>query len=826
MANVTYTVKKGDTLSGIASKYNTTVKNLASLNSISNVNLIYVGQVLTISRSDGATNSDGTPKPVTDTTNNSNKANIVHFGLQSNTDRTAFATWSWSKDNTENYETEWYYYVDKIWFKGNDSTTEDKESIYNAPSNAVKVKFKVKPIAKTHKVNGKDTAYWTAEWSTVKTYSFSDNPPTKPSAPTVEVEDLKLTATLENLDVNGTHIEFQVVSNNSKVFATGKAKITTGYVSYSCSLKSGSEYKVRCRAIRDDLKSDWSEYSSNYKTEPAASSGITSCKATSETSIYLEWKKSSTATSYDVEYATKKTYFDRTDQTTIVSGIELNYREFIGLATGEEYFFRVRSVNDQGESAWTAIKSVVIGKDPSAPTTWSSTTTGITGENVTLYWMHNCEDGSTQKAAQIELIIGGETTTKTIDTSAEEDDEKTMYYALSTSGYTEGTKIQWRVRTKGVTNKYGEWSIQRTIDIYAPPTASVTITDTTGATIDTITSLPFRIAVETGPDTQSPVSYHVSIVANESYSTVDNIGNDANISAGDEVYSKHYDTSDQLLLELSAYSVSLENSISYTTKVTVAMDSGLTAEATADFDVAWTDVTYHPNAEISVDNTTLTAFIRPFCEDIDGTPIEGITLSLYRREFDGSFTELATGLDNVRGTFVTDPHPALDYARYRVVAKDSATSSTSYYDIPGYPVGEPAIVIQWDDKWTNLDVVGEDEREDPTWSGSMLKLPYNVDVSDNYAPDVSLVKYIGRSHPVSYYGTQRGETASWSTEIPKSDKETLYALRRLATWLGNVYVREPSGSGYWANVTVAFSQKHLDVIIPVTLTVTRVEGGA
>ena len=107
----------------------------------------------------------------------------------------------------------------------------------------------------------------------------------------------------------------------------------------------------------------------------------------------------------------------------------------------------------------------------------------------------------------------------------------------------------------------------------------------------------------------------------------------------------------------------------------------------------------------------------------------------------------------------------------------------------------------------------------------MLKLPYNIDVSNSHKPDVELVEYIGRSHPVSYYGTQVGETASWSVDIPMSDKETLYAIRRLAKWMGNVYVREPSGSGYWANIKVSFSQKHRDVVIPVTFDITRVEGG-
>ena len=44
----TYTVKSGDTLSGIASKFGTTYQKIAQLNGISNPNLIYPGQVLKI----------------------------------------------------------------------------------------------------------------------------------------------------------------------------------------------------------------------------------------------------------------------------------------------------------------------------------------------------------------------------------------------------------------------------------------------------------------------------------------------------------------------------------------------------------------------------------------------------------------------------------------------------------------------------------------------------------------------------------------------------------------------------------------------------------
>ncbi|MCC8023505.1 MAG: LysM peptidoglycan-binding domain-containing protein, partial [Clostridiales bacterium] len=58
-ASTTYTVKSGDTLTAIAARYGTTVSALVSLNNISNPDLIYVGQVLQIPSSSGSSGSSG-----------------------------------------------------------------------------------------------------------------------------------------------------------------------------------------------------------------------------------------------------------------------------------------------------------------------------------------------------------------------------------------------------------------------------------------------------------------------------------------------------------------------------------------------------------------------------------------------------------------------------------------------------------------------------------------------------------------------------------------------------------------------------------------------
>ena len=886
------TVESGDTLSAIARDHAggaSNYKKLAAINNIPNPDLIYIGQKIYLTES-GSSDSGTTTNNA-----NSNAVTIDHFGLQSNNEKTLFATWSWSKHSqTASYRALWIYGTgDGVAFIGSDNTktvdevvpAASKQDTFTIPSQATVVKLKVKPISKTYKQGDKDVTYWTADWSTEKEYNVSDLPPTKPNTPTVEIKQYTLTATVDGAEnLNATSIQSQIVKDDEKVYKTGTANIVTGHASYSCSVDAGSKYKVRCRSCRGDKYSEWTAYSGNEGTIPSIPTGITTIRGTSETSIYLEWASVASAESYDLEYTTEKRYFDGSDQVTAINDIKTTNYEKTGLTAGEEYFFRVRAKNTDGESGWSDVKSVVIGEKPAAPTTWSSTTTAITGETVNLYWVHNARDESSQTYAELELYIDGVLETHEIKNDrSEEDKDKTSSYSLSTSSFVEGTSIQWRVRTAGVTMEYGDWSIQRTVDVNAPPTLSFRVTDKDGNVLSTITSFPFYVYALGGPSTQVPIGYHLSIEANSSYETADSIGNVKMVNAGDSVYSKYFDISDELLVEMSAGNVDLENNVSYTVRCIVSMNSGLTAEESVTINVSWADVDYLPNAEIGIDQDTLTASIRPYCQDntfgyyqvtqsgntytksntklngvffesaladtftttgepvyrgttssgsevyyceaISSTKITGVNLAVYRREFDGSFTELATGLDSSRDTTVTDPHPALDLARYRIVATSQSTGAVSYYDLPGHPVGCKSIVIQWNEAWSNFDAKSTDALESPPWAGSLLKLPYNIDVSDTNNSDVALIEYIGRAHPTTYYGTQLGQTATWSVAIRKDDEETLYGLRRLAKWLGDVYVREPSGSGYWATISVSFSQKHRELTIPVTLDITRVEGG-
>lgn len=890
----THTVVKGDTLSAIAKKYGTTVNYLAKLNNIANVNLIYVGQVLKISETVTVTPS----KPSTSSApvkSLPTQATITAFGLQADTDRTFFATWSWSRGYTDKFDIRWFYgTANNIKFTGSTTSVDSidnsrPQSTYTPPENATYISFQVKPIATTHKVNDVDTPHWTAQWSTEKFYYMKDLPPDTPSGtPTVTLEDYTLKIEISGVSSGVDEVEFEIVQNDSKIYKVGKSKPSTSVAKYSCNVSPGYDYKVRCRPVKNKIYGEWTGYSDNVHTKPNKPTEITELRAVSETVVSLTWSKVTTAETYDIEYATVLDYLGASNASTTINNVAEPRYTITGLTSGEKYFFRVRAVNDQGQSDWTEASSIVLGGVPAAPTTWSSTSTAVVGEEMKLYWMHNSKDGSKETKAELKYTANNGTPVikEVLKTNVSDD---VSYYYLSTRSFTEGASIKWLVRTAGVTGEYGPWSATRMISIYAPPSLSLILSNDQAASsaIKEVTKYPFYVTANAGPDSQKPIGFHISVISKDSYETVDEYGDVKMIAEGQEIFSKFYDTNTQTLsVKMTPGDIDLENNCRYELTCVVTMDTGLTEEEKVTFRVSLNETEYYPTAEVLFDEKTLSAYIRPYCTErpyifykvtynsadntykrtstvidplegssvnnaltdmddlvflgVDATStstyftvvqsdrenlVENVTLSVYRHEYDGRFTTIATDISNTDSIYVTDPHPPLDSAKYRIVSTDTTTGNISYADLPGYTVGVKSVVIQWDETWSNLQVMGDDPIDEVTWAGSVLKLPYNIDVSDSNTMDVSLIEYIGRSHPVSYYGTQLGTSSTWNVDIPKTDKSTLYGLRRLAIYAGDVYVREPSGSGYWANISVSFSQKHREMIIPVTLEIKRVEGG-
>ena len=106
-ATKNYTIKKGDTLSGIAQRYGTTVGTLQSLNHIQNPNLIYAGSILkipTTTTSSGTKTSSSTSKKTTSTASKSQSSTKPVYKPSSQAQNAQNQLTKWEQNKPGKYE--------------------------------------------------------------------------------------------------------------------------------------------------------------------------------------------------------------------------------------------------------------------------------------------------------------------------------------------------------------------------------------------------------------------------------------------------------------------------------------------------------------------------------------------------------------------------------------------------------------------------------------------------------------------------------------------------------------------------------------------------
>lgn len=398
--------------------------------------------------------------------------------------------------------------------------------------------------------------------------------------------------------------------------------------------------------------------------------------------------------------------------------------------------------------------------------------------------------------------------------------------------------------------KYKQWeldgdfsdkSIVREFTVFEEPRLNAEIKNQNNLPVDEINGYPFYISFNTRPMEQKPISYSILIRSKTSYKNISTEGNIREVGIDDIVYNKVVDGLNDMwnvLLEITPGKILLQNNCKYELTIIANMDSGLSATYKKEFYAYFNENYYTITADINVDKDTLEATIEPKCyeEYVDNGVnkkriVKDCLVSVYRISYDGSLIPIIENIEDIESTSITDPHPSLDYARYRIVAKSKKNGTISYADITDTHVGVNSIVIQWAERWIpfrsedNIDSSDDVLDRTKRWSGSLLYLPYNISTTENRKIESVASNYLGRSYPVYNYGTMINDTISWSTKIPNEDKELLYGLRKLSKWDNTVYIREGSGLGYWADVTVNISRPHKQLTTDVSIEVKRVDGG-
>ena len=709
-------------------------------------------------------------------------------------------------------------------------------ALYTAPSTALKVRCRVQPVSisrdvtvsvtKTYK-DGKLTKtqnnmeskpYFIGAWSGYADHDFRTD---AIAAPEVEADvgenglTVSVSVSSDDADAKWCDVEVCTWSNGAWVRQMGKDdQPFEGDATWSFTLSAGKWYRGRARLKSEKASksaSPWGYAAESVLTKPPAPSGL-SAAATGASAAKVTWSAAAGATSYKVQHIAGETAdFDSNpeavDETEISSGTAYTPSD---LDSGTVHWFRVKAVNSGGESGWSGAASCTVATPPEAPTVLDTSSSYMEGATARIRWTHNSTDGSAQTSAQVELSFSGPNAPgngRTVDVSG-----ATQALALSLAGMGDGTSVAFRVRTKGIHASWSPWSGSSSFTVYEQPELACSLAQPDGeggtAALDAdhpLACFPINATLDASGGGNSVVAYDVAIVCATPADMVDRYGRTVRASVGEVAWQGHYSTSDDPLeVEIGAGECMLANGGAYELRAAVAMASGLRAEcAPCAFSVSFDVSMAQPSATVTFDPDYLTADVVPTCSALDpetgeetGELREGTSLAVYRVEADGDLVCLARAVPNDGASTVTDPHATFRECWYHIVATDDATGVSTAADYADDSAHD-SCTIQWGESWKPA---GEGAtRYD--YDGSILDGFYNMSFDQDVAPVAEAARYEGRKRPVHYYdGVAVEESASYTLQFELSDAETMSLVRALLAHHGDAYVREPTGTGFWARI--------------------------
>ncbi len=243
-------------------------------------------------------------------------------------------------------------------------------------------------------------------------------------------------------------------------------------------------YRFRCRTEYMDAFSAYSSETSLITMSPMPPQSITTAAVAGGTDIAVTLDNASAvATSLEWEVSTDGKATWSAGSTSPVAGTPVTSFTATGI-TGTAYI-RVRNVNSTGSSAWLVSEAVTTICPPAAPTIVAPTGSivNIADGSMTIEWLFNSLDGSTQTAYEAQLTKNGGTTATVSGTTAHK-----LTITFSGLSPNSGDTLAVKVRTKGADANWSDWSSTKTVTLYTPPTLSIT---SPGATV---TGMPISVA--------------------------------------------------------------------------------------------------------------------------------------------------------------------------------------------------------------------------------------------------------------------------------------------------------------------------------------------
>lgn len=609
-------------------------------------------------------------------------------------------------------------------------------------------------------------------------------------------------------------------------------------------IAAGSSYRYRLRAALADKSTTgaltYVESDASFDARPLAVRSLAaSCAAAG--SLRLSWaNQGRTGGEYQVEWSANASAWAGNASSDISSATleqaTATVYTITGLDSAQRWYARVRRANDAGESAWSDIVSTLLGTVPAAPTIAHVPASVAADATVTLSWTHNCEDASAQSAYQVQARTnnGSWSAWSTVETGTT---ATTVTLSPAALGVSDGGQLQVQVRTKGVLDSWGAWSAVATVQVWAQPSVGLSLVSGGHVVDGEATAFPMQVRVELAShaDGNAAVSWWVALDAAEDHVVVARDGTQSLVKVGDRVWHAEGVPDDGTevpsegdacnracyLVTITAADVRLARNVSYAVRVGVATSAGMRAESELALTWSPSGEVPEPDAALEYDAGSMTMLVTPSCADDGGVPVVGVTLDVWRVELEGTVVPVAEGLSS--GEPCVDPHPDFGDCVYRVVAIDPTTGEQGSADVATY-VDEASVVIQWDEQWDAI--AGADELAPGVraYAGSRVRLPYDMQLSEERESDMVEVEYQNRRWPVLYGGTiRRHESTTTGTLYEELDPGIIARVLSMLDWGAACYVREPARSGYWASVRGTVSQDQAG-LASATLRVRRVEG--
>lgn len=550
-------------------------------------------------------------------------------------------------------------------------------------------------------------------------------------------------------------------------------KTATSYIDTTTSANNSYEYRVIATGV-DGGNSGYVTSGVVYMT-PAAPPSVSGVQSGANVVLTVGNDITSVrnATGFDVQERSSGS--STWVASTVISSSGTPVQSITVAGTGGDTYYRVRNTRGTLASAWKESSVVSVIVPPNAPTLVYPSSGGVIGANsssqsVTLEWLHNSRDGSTQTAANIRYKKS--TASSWTTTTATTAQSKTITLDV-------GYVYVWQVQTKGAANTYSDWSNTQTFAVFAPPAVSVTSPSST--------------------ITNTPIYYEIS------FSDPNGVFASGTMSVYVNGVVKHSEPIDSTLsgtITAEEFLPSSGDTLTFSADVTSSTTLGTVSGMTVGVSMGEPN---HGTLTIENDPDTGYSILTVGWDESTGATA-AVSASLYRIA-NGETVLLGSGL--LQGSGIVDKYAPLNKAyTYQVV---TFANSGAFY------AKEFANTITTD-RWFAI----WDGGEKSAWAEWNPKGSYKLT-----RPQKKRVHYVGREYPVSYDGTALDETHSITFTVVDMDSWSNGFIDLMHDGGRGVY-KSVDGKVFWADFEITNTPNYTSItrIGTVSIDIVRIEGDA